>query len=219
MWWRCRGCEIEPNLSTYAERQYYDDAPEVLAMKEDNDQVEADVLEPVDDSEFLPLSEVLRVLSNRTRLAIISLAMKHGEVCACRLQKALGLPQPTITVHLQKLYSSGLFNKRESWRYTYYSIRRNFESLLKVILENESTRFKDQEALTSESWGTPDMSEKTRKSERVWNIEHSNAQAIVTRVSSIPMTQPIPALIYNHLGRSLKEAFDCKTSGGVASGH
>ncbi len=120
-------------------------------MNKDFDQVEADILEPVDDTEFLPLSELLKVLSNRTRLAIVSLAMKHGEVCACRLQKALGLPQPTITVHLQKLYSSGLFNKRESWRYTYYSVREDFESLLKVILEDEFARLKKQETTTSES--------------------------------------------------------------------
>lgn len=100
------------------------------------DKVDVDILEPVDDHEFQPLSELLGILSNRTRLAIISIAMKHREVCACRLQKALGLPQPTVTVHLQKLYGAGLFDRRESWRYTYYSISRNAESILSALLDS-----------------------------------------------------------------------------------
>lgn len=101
--------------------------------------VEVCPLTPVDDNEFQPLSELLSVLSNRTRLAIISTAMKHREVCACRLQEALGLPQPTVTVHLQKLYSSGIFDKRESWRYTYYSVRKKFEPFLKAVMEKGKT--------------------------------------------------------------------------------
>ena len=115
-----------------------DQQPNGEGCEKNIDGVEVDILDPVDDPLFQPLSELLSILSNRTRLAIISIAMKHGEVCACRLQKALGLPQPTITVHLQKLYSSGIFERRESWRYSYYSINKDLESFLRTLLNNEA---------------------------------------------------------------------------------
>ena len=85
-------------------------------MKEDFEGCEVGQFNIIDEGIFKELSELLSALSNRTRLAILAIAMKQGEVCACRLQQSLGLPQPTVTVHLQKLYGAGLLNKREAWR-------------------------------------------------------------------------------------------------------
>ncbi len=104
-------------------------------MKEDFEGCEVGRFERIDDGEFLELSELMGVLSNRTRLAIVATALTHGEVCACRLQQSLNMPQSTVTVHLQKLYGARILNKREAWRYTYYSINKEYESLLKAILE------------------------------------------------------------------------------------
>ncbi|EQD42504.1 ArsR family transcriptional regulator, partial [mine drainage metagenome] len=98
-------------------------------MTEETDACEVKSIEPVDIDQFEKLGEVLGVLSNKTRLAIITIALEHGSVCACRLQESLGLPQPTVTVHLQKLYSAGLLRKREAWRYTYYSIKEEYGTL------------------------------------------------------------------------------------------
>lgn len=114
-------------------------------MNDNTDEVEVGKIEPVDHSRFQPLSELLSVISNRTRLAIISIALDHGEVCACRLQEALDLPQPTVTVNLHKLYDSGLFVKRQSWRYTYYSISKDFEPFLRDILDHKSSPVKYSE--------------------------------------------------------------------------
>ena len=102
-------------------------------MKENFEGCEVGQFDIVDDRDFQEMSELLSALSNRTRLAILAIAMKHGEVCACRLQQSLGLPQPTVTVHLQKLYGAGLLNKREAWRYTYFSIKKEHESFLSAI--------------------------------------------------------------------------------------
>ncbi len=108
-------------------------------MREDFEGCEVGQFDIIDDMEFQELSELLGVLSNRTRLAILATAMKHGEVCACRLQQSLELPQPTVTVHLQKLYSAGLLNKREAWRYTYYSLRKEYESFVSGIFAEKHT--------------------------------------------------------------------------------
>lgn len=102
-------------------------------MMEDIEGCEVGRFHKIDDLEFQELSELLGALSNRTRLAILEIAMEYGEVCACRLQQSLGLPQSTVTVHLQKLYVAGLFKKREAWRYTYYSLRKEHEPLVKAI--------------------------------------------------------------------------------------
>lgn len=108
-------------------------------MKDNFPGCEVGQLDIVNEMEYQDLSELLGVLSNKTRLAILALALKHGEVCACKLQQSLGLPQPTITVHLQKLYSARVLKKRESWRYTYYSIRKEYEQFVRIILAEKST--------------------------------------------------------------------------------
>jgi ArsR family transcriptional regulator len=79
-------------------------------------------------------SELLAALSNGTRLAILEIIMEYGEVCTCELETALNIPQPTVTVHLQKLYEKGLLKKREEWKFTYYSVDRTHEGLIKTVL-------------------------------------------------------------------------------------
>ncbi len=108
-------------------------------MKEDIVGCEVGQLGVIDEMEFQELSELLGAFSNRTRLAILAIALKHGEVCTCRLQQSLGLPQPTVTVNLQKMYSAGLLNKRKAWRYTYYSIKKEHESLVRAVFAEKRT--------------------------------------------------------------------------------
>lgn len=80
-------------------------------------------------------SELLAALSNRTRLAILEIIMEYGEVCTCELETSLNIPQSTVTVHLHKLYEKGLLKRREEWKFTYYSINRIQEKLIKTVLE------------------------------------------------------------------------------------
>jgi len=108
-------------------------------MEEDLKGCEVGRLEPVDDNEFQGLSELLGTLSNKTSLAILHIAIKQGDVCTCRLQQSLGLPQPTITVHLHKLYSAGFLSKRKAWRYTYYSVKKEHIAFLSAVLGEKRT--------------------------------------------------------------------------------
>lgn len=91
-------------------------------------------IESVDLDKFEHASEVLASLSNRSRLAIVSLLLKYQEVCTCELESSLGLAQPTVTAHLLKLYSAGVLKKREVWRYTYYHVDPDMEPLVRNIL-------------------------------------------------------------------------------------
>jgi len=94
-----------------------------------------DVLQDFTDAkEFERQEAVLRALSNKARLALLDAMIKHGEVCACEVEPVLKLAQPTITLHLQRLYSAGLLEKREDSKYTYYSVKREYLSLVKAVL-------------------------------------------------------------------------------------
>ncbi|MBO3757868.1 MAG: metalloregulator ArsR/SmtB family transcription factor [Thermoproteota archaeon] len=90
---------------------------------------------PVNLIEFESLERFVSALANKTRLAILATLLNYGEACTCDLTSALNIAQPTVTIHLQKLYDVGLIEKRESWRYTYYSVSKEYAPLIKTILK------------------------------------------------------------------------------------
>ena len=102
---------------------------------------ELEKLEPVDVDNYRKLEELLGVLSNKTRLTILSVILEHESVCACELQPALGLGQPTVSTHLQKLYTAGVLERRNEWRYTLYSIREEYRDFLIGIIKQRSKIF------------------------------------------------------------------------------
>ncbi len=95
-------------------------------------------VEPVNVTDFERLEQVIGIISNKTRLAILSILLKYDEACACELEILLGMRQPTITSHLIKLYNAGILKKREYWKFIYYSINEKFRPLISEII-----KFKD----------------------------------------------------------------------------
>lgn len=91
-------------------------------------------IKKIDIRKYRKQSELFSALANGTRVAILDIIMKYGEVCTCELENALDIPQPTVTVHLQKLYVHGILTKREEWKYTYYSIDKKYEKLIRSVL-------------------------------------------------------------------------------------
>ncbi|MGC8497336.1 MAG: ArsR/SmtB family transcription factor [Thermoplasmata archaeon] len=78
---------------------------------------------------------ITEALANKARLAILYALEKYGELCACDIIPALKMAQPTITLHLQKLYNAGILKKREEWKYTYYSINNEYLEFVRTVLE------------------------------------------------------------------------------------
>ena len=107
-------------------------------MYKKNELCELENIKPVDTDKYRKTEELLGVLSNKTRLAILSIILEHKSVCACELQPALGLEQPTVTTHLQKLYTAGVLQKRNEWRYTFYSIKEEYVDFLNGIVKQLS---------------------------------------------------------------------------------
>ncbi len=84
------------------------------------------------------LLEQLKALADATRLKILKI-VERRELCVCQIVPAVGLAQPTVSVHLAKLKRAGLVKERRAGQWSYYSGDRNalgrFRQALGAFLE------------------------------------------------------------------------------------
>lgn len=79
-----------------------------------------------------------KALAQLTRLeAFFHLARRSGgEASAGEIQRALDVPAPTLSYHLDQLRRAGLVESRKEERHVYYSIRPDLVSDLVRLLTN-----------------------------------------------------------------------------------
>ncbi len=70
---------------------------------------------------------ILELLKQRGGCSLDLVRASEAGMCVCDLQAQLGLTQPTITYHLQRLREAGLITTRRIGRWLY--CRRNEEAL------------------------------------------------------------------------------------------
>ena len=76
---------------------------------------------PLEESDAGTLAEWFGVLSDPTRLRLLSLIAAAGEACAaCELVEPLGVSQPTVSHHLKVLREAGLVESNKRGRWVYY---------------------------------------------------------------------------------------------------
>lgn len=66
--------------------------------------------------------DLLKLLSESTRLRSLMLLLKEGELCVCELTHALDEIQPKISRHLAALRDSNLVLVRRTGQWIYYRI-------------------------------------------------------------------------------------------------
>jgi ArsR family transcriptional regulator len=77
-------------------------------------------------------AEPFRALSHLARLQVFFFLVRSGEgVAVGEIQKAVKIPGPTLSHHLDILRRSGLVEKRKKQRYVYYSVRR--ETVVELV--------------------------------------------------------------------------------------
>ena len=77
--------------------------------------------EPIEATDASLLAEWFGVLSDPTRLRLLSLIAAAGEACAaCDLVEPLGVSQPTVSHHLKVLREAGLVESEKRGRWVYY---------------------------------------------------------------------------------------------------
>ncbi len=69
------------------------------------------------------LLHLFKGLSDPVRLRIVHLLVQRGELCVCHLTDALGLPQSTISRHLNTLRSAGLVEADRRGKWVYYRMQ------------------------------------------------------------------------------------------------
>jgi ArsR family transcriptional regulator, arsenate/arsenite/antimonite-responsive transcriptional repressor len=77
--------------------------------------------EPLEQSEAENLAGWFGVLSDPTRLRLLSLIAAAGEACAaCDLVDAIGVSQPTVSHHLKVMREAGMVESEKRGRWVYY---------------------------------------------------------------------------------------------------
>jgi ArsR family transcriptional regulator len=90
-------------------------------------------LPSVDPEAYRGAESVASALANRYRIALLAQLEVCGEACACELQPSVGLPQSSVTLHLQKLHRDGLIARHERGKYTYFRLRDEGRKLLSLL--------------------------------------------------------------------------------------
>jgi ArsR family transcriptional regulator len=82
------------------------------------------VAAPLTVDQAAELAGRLKALADPTRLRLLSilLASEGMQACTCDLTGPLGLTQPTVTHHLQKLSGAGLVVGERRGTWTYYRV-------------------------------------------------------------------------------------------------
>lgn len=79
-------------------------------------------------------AEIFQALGDPTRLRLLNLLRRTGEICVCELVDALRLPQYNISRHLQILRQAGLVDDRKRGKWVYYAILKDLEPYQRLLL-------------------------------------------------------------------------------------
>ncbi|MFQ7310592.1 transcriptional regulator [Drancourtella sp. An210] len=75
---------------------------------------------------YMEYAKIFKVFSDPKRLKIIDM-LSEGELCACKIQEAFQISQPTLSHDMKLLCDAGLVLPRKEGKWTHYSL--NLEKL------------------------------------------------------------------------------------------
>jgi ArsR family transcriptional regulator len=88
------------------------------------------------DQEAGATAELFKALGDPARVRIVNLvATADAPVCACELNGALGLAQPTVSHHLKKLTDAGLLQREQRGKWAYFSLKRDAVEKLAAVAD------------------------------------------------------------------------------------
>lgn len=86
---------------------------------------------------YTEYAEWLKVLAHPVRLCIVNGLINNGGCNVTNMQECLGIPQSTISQHLQKLRVAGVIEgERYGLEIKYKVIDKRVEKLIKILSEN-----------------------------------------------------------------------------------
>ncbi len=73
-------------------------------------------------------------LADPTRLEMLALLLRRGELCVCDFVETLGITQSKASRHLRHLWTAGLLEDRRSGLWVYYRIAPNLDADRKALV-------------------------------------------------------------------------------------
>jgi ArsR family transcriptional regulator, arsenate/arsenite/antimonite-responsive transcriptional repressor len=67
-------------------------------------------------------ARIFKAISDETRLLIMALIFRHGEVCVCEVEQILGITQSKASRHLRYLRDAGVLLDRREGVTIYYGV-------------------------------------------------------------------------------------------------
>ncbi len=86
----------------------------------------------IDTTQYNETAELLKVIAHPVRLCIVRGLWQGGGCNVSHMQECLGLPQSTISQHLQKLRAAGIIVGERSGLEVHYTIR---DSRIQAVLQ------------------------------------------------------------------------------------
>jgi ArsR family transcriptional regulator len=80
------------------------------------------------------LAALFKGLADDTRLAMMALLLRHGELCVCDLEHTLEVTQSKASRHLRYLEAAGLLEHRRGAQWVFYRIARTESAPQKTII-------------------------------------------------------------------------------------
>ncbi|MDE3172276.1 MAG: metalloregulator ArsR/SmtB family transcription factor [Gemmatimonadota bacterium] len=74
------------------------------------------------DEAVQQLSRTFKALSEPTRLEIVALLLRHGELCVCDAEAILGVTQSKASRHLRYLHAAGIVEDRRDGLWVHYGL-------------------------------------------------------------------------------------------------
>ena len=98
------------------------------------------------------LTATLRALADDTRLQMLTLLTRRGELCVCDFQRALAVSQSSASRHLRHLLNARLVQARREGTWIHYQISTQLTPDRKAIIESlqSSEAFRSLDPLVDE---------------------------------------------------------------------
>ncbi|HAZ14708.1 MAG: hypothetical protein A2X86_12680 [Bdellovibrionales bacterium GWA2_49_15] len=79
--------------------------------------------------------QLFKALADETRLKMVVLILKHGELCVCDFELGMGISQSKSSRHLRYLQMAGLLEDKREATWVYYRINSKPSVLQKAALK------------------------------------------------------------------------------------
>lgn len=91
-------------------------------------------------------AQIFKALADETRLKMIALLLKRGELCVCDFEGGMGISQSKSSRHLRYLQQAGLLEDRREAVWVYYRVNPKPTVLQKAVFKAVETLF-DSESI------------------------------------------------------------------------